>query len=606
MVKLVGVARRRYHPLVEFRRSRLWGVRGVDHGEGAYSARRTAAALHAPGRFSFASFAKKQSSILLLLFAAAACGSAPDVKTQAPPQTGKVREGTPKEVDIAAARAKGLKRSFEWEEWSQASFERARRERKYILLGGAAEWCHWCHVMDDTTYTDPEVGRILRERFVAIRVDIDARPDIAERYADWGWPATILFSPDAEEIGKYRGYLAAQELVTILSGIERAHVDAVNAAGGSWNDPGRRVPPVEALGWIGARTALDMDEYFDRTEGGWGVRQKAPLGSNISFELVRHAHGDPAALKRAVFSLEKQRALIDPIWGGIYQYSAGATWADPHYEKLMSYQAENIEAYARAFAATKNQAFLADARALERYLATFLRNNEGAFLVSQDADVGGHDKSQPFVDGAIYYGLDDAGRRALGIPRVDPSVYGLENGLAIAALSALHEASPDPSVLDHARKAADLLLRTHVTSDGAVRRPGKVESVRFLADSAAFGRGLARLAEVTGESAYKDAALRISKAMLGDFSDGELGALWASTPDPAAAGVFARREKPFTHNVMAARFLSTLAKITGDKAHAERARRILAAISSPRSLSDRGRMVGEYLLALDESGAFVW
>jgi hypothetical protein len=549
----------------------------------------------------------KRSSILLLL-AAAACSGAPDAKTPEPtsPQHGKVREGTPKEVDIAAARARGLKRSFEWEEWSPASFERARRERKYILLGGAAEWCHWCHVMDDTTYVDPEVGRILRERFVAIRVDIDARPDIAERYGDWGWPATILFSPDAEEIGKYRGYLAPPELIGILRGIERAHVEAVNAAGGSWNDPGKRVPPVEALGWIGARIALDMDEYFDRNEGGWGMRQKAPLGSNVSFELVRHAHGDPLALKRAVFSLEKQRALIDPIWGGIYQYSAGSTWADPHYEKLMSYQAENIEAYAKAFAVTKTQALLADAQRLERYLATFLRNDEGGFMVSQDADVGSHDKTKPFVDGHVYYGLDDAGRRALGMPRVDPNIYGLENGLAIAALCSLYEASPDPAVLDRARKAADLLLRTHVTPEGAVRRPGKAEAVRFLADAASFGRGLARLAQVTGDSTYKEAAGRVAKAMLSDFSDGDLGALWASTPDPAAAGVFARREKPFPHNVMAARFLGALAKITGDKTHADRARSVLAAISSPRSLADRGRMVGEYLLALDEVGAFVW
>jgi uncharacterized protein YyaL (SSP411 family) len=548
----------------------------------------------------------KRSSILLLLLAA--CSGSPDPKTPDPsgPQKGMVREGTPEEVNIAAARAKGLKRTFEWEEWSQASFERARRERKYILLDGAAEWCHWCHVMDDTTYVDPEVGRILRERFVAIRVDIDARPDIAERYGEWGWPATILFSPDAEEIGKYRGYLAPQELVTILRGVERAHVEAVNAAGGQWNDPGKRVPPVEALGWIGARIAIDMDDYFDKDEGGWGMRQKAPLGSNISFELVRHAHGDPLALKRAVFSLEKQRALIDPIWGGIYQYSAGSTWTDPHYEKLMSFQAENIEAYARGFLATKDQALLADAQRLERYLATFLRNPEGGFMVSQDADVGSHDKTKPFVDGAIYYRLDDAGRRALGIPRVDPNIYGLENGLAIAALCALHEASPDPAVLDRARKAADLLLRTHVTPDGAVRRPGKVEGVRFLADSAALGRGLARLAQVTGEPAYKEAALRVSKAMLGDFGDGDLGALWASTPDPAAAGVFARREKPFPHNVMAARFLATLAKVTGDKTHADRARRLLAAISSPRSLAERGRMVGEYLLALDETGVFVW
>jgi uncharacterized protein YyaL (SSP411 family) len=501
----------------------------------------------------------------------------------------------------------GAQRAFAWATWAPETFERARKENKFILLDGAAEWCHWCHVMDDTTYVDPEVGRVLRERFVAIRVDIDARPDIAERYGDWGWPATILFSPDAEEIGKYRGYLAPAELLEILTTIERAHVEAVNQSGLTWNDPANKIPPVEALGWIGARVAIDMDDYFDTKEGGWGQRQKSPLGSNISFELLRHTHGDPNALKRAVLSLEKQRALIDPIWGGIYQYSAGSTWADPHYEKLMAYQAENIEAYARAYVITKDAKMLEDARRLDRYLSTFLVNEEGGFLVSQDADVGSHDKSKPFVDGAVYYKLDDARRRALGIPRIDANVYGHENGQAIAALCALFEASRDSGVIGRARRAADLLIRTHLSLEGGVRRPGKGDAaVRYLADAASFGRGLSRLAEVTGEDVYRQAAIRVARAMIKDFEDGATGAFWAHTPDPAAAGVFARREKPFIHNVMAARFLGVLAKVSDDPSWRDRGRRTLAAISSPRSLAERGRMVGDYLLALDDVGSFVW
>jgi hypothetical protein len=541
------------------------------------------------------------------ILALAACTTPP---AQAPdtPATGRgmVRKGTPIEVNIAAARARGLTQAFQWEEWSAAAFEKARREKRYILLDGAAEWCHWCHVMDETTYVDPEVGRILRERFVTIRVDVDARPDIAERYGDWGWPATIIFTPEAEEIGKYRGYLAPAELIEILRTIEKAAAEASQAQGGTFRDPGDRVPPVEALDWVGARVALDMDDYYDPKEGGWGWRQKAPLGANAEFELVRYAHGDKMALKRAVLTLQKQRALIDPIWGGIYQYSAGSAWTDPHYEKLMAFQTSNLEAYARAYEATKIPAMLADAQSIEKYLSTFLMNKEGAFLVSQDADVGAHDAKKQFVDGDVYYRLDDAGRRALGIPRVDENVYGLENGLAIAALVTLYEVARDPAVLMRARRAADLLLRTHVTPEGAVRRPGKSSGdVRFLADAASFGRALARLAAVTGEAAYKEAAERIATTMVKDLLDSATGAFFSHTPDPAAAGVFTRRDHPFPYNVLAARFFGSLSRIAGESWR-DQGRKTLAAISSPRSLDGKGRMVGEYLLALDEVGAFAW
>src|SRR5262245_36050344 len=106
---------------------------------------------------------------------------------------------TPASEDIALARTRKLQRRFEWLPWNAASFARARAEGRFILVDGAAEWCHWCHVMDETTYTDPEVGGLIAARFLAIRVDIDERPDFAERYADYGWPATILLGPDGAE-----------------------------------------------------------------------------------------------------------------------------------------------------------------------------------------------------------------------------------------------------------------------------------------------------------------------------------------------------------------------------------------------------------------------
>ena len=59
-----------------------------------------------------------------------------------------------------------------------AAFQRAARENKLVLLDGAAEWCHWCHVMAAVTYHDPRVKSALEKSFVVTRVDIDERPDI--------------------------------------------------------------------------------------------------------------------------------------------------------------------------------------------------------------------------------------------------------------------------------------------------------------------------------------------------------------------------------------------------------------------------------------------
>jgi uncharacterized protein YyaL (SSP411 family) len=507
----------------------------------------------------------------------------------------------PDTVNIAKARERGCKQRFQWVAWSNENFALAKRERRFILLDCAAEWCHWCHVMDETTYLDPDVGRILSNRFVAIRVDIDARPDLAERYGAWGWPATVIYSPDAEELGKFRGYLAPDELKATLADIERANPkDSKRTA----IDPGA---PVDALEWIGVRVTRDMDEWYDPDEGSWGRRQKAPIGANIEFELRRAAHGDTTALRRAVFSLEKQRALIDPVWGGIYQYSAASNWNEPHFEKLMTYQAANLEAAARGYLATSNETFLADARKIDSYLEGFFTSSNGTFFATQDADLNAHEKDKPFVDGHTYYALDDAARRKLGFPRIDTHVYARENGLAIAALCTLYEATHDDAVLKRARRAADVVFTSHVTDDGSVRHDADRKSDPFyLADAAAFGWGLVRLAAVTGDARYRDAARRVALAAVKNFEDAKTGGYFEHTPDENAAGVFTRRQQPFVHNVTCARFFAGLAKLTDDTAWRTRAARILAAVATPRTLDDQGRMVGEYLLALDDAGAYSW
>ena len=517
---------------------------------------------------------------------------------------GMVRPGTPPQVDIVRARERGLTQSFQWEEWGPEAFARAKREGRYLLIDGAAEWCHWCHVMDETTYRDPEVGRLLRERFVAIRVDVDARPDLAERWEDYGWPATILLNPEAEEVGKYRGYLPPERFLALLRRVEVLARESQGAPASLRVDP----PATPAmLPWVSASALQRMDDLYDSREGSWGAFQKTPIAENLELEVRRAARGDATARSRVVFTLAKQRPIHDPVWGGVYQYSGARHWNEQHYEKLMTLQAPNLEAYARAWALTQDAAVLTQARAIARYMETFLGAPDGTFYTNQDADVGAHDRSIPFVDGHLYYGLDDAGRRAHGIPWVDTHVYSRENGLAIAALLVLHEVTGDAELLARARKAADALLSTHVRDEGKVWREATHRSgARFLGDAAALGRALALLAQRTGEAPYREAALRVGERLLKDFAAPEGGALFEATPDSDAVGVFARRERPFSQNVAAARFLAALHALTGDGTWQERGREVLAGISTANGIASQGRMIGEYLLAADELGVIPW
>ncbi|HZD42952.1 MAG TPA: thioredoxin domain-containing protein, partial [Methanomicrobiales archaeon] len=92
----------------------------------------------------------------------------------------------------------------DWYPWGDEAFERARKEDRPIFLSIGYSTCHWCHVMAEESFEDPEVAKLLSDTFVCIKVDREERPDIDQVYmavaqtmtGRGGWPLTILMTPD--------------------------------------------------------------------------------------------------------------------------------------------------------------------------------------------------------------------------------------------------------------------------------------------------------------------------------------------------------------------------------------------------------------------------
>ena len=510
---------------------------------------------------------------------------------------GEMVEGAPRE-------------ELAWATLSPETFARAKAERKYIVLDGSAEWCHWCHVMEATTYHDPEIRKILEKHFIAVKVDVDSRPDIEERYGDYGWPATVMFSPDATELGKYRGYINPEKFKGILEEIVASGLAERKA-----DDKAK--PPVKAsraalveehLLWIQREIDVQLDDYYDEDQGSWGRQQKAPLGWNNAWTLRKAAAGDEKAKAQALFTLDQQSKLIDPVWGGIYQYSAARDWDSPHFEKLMTFQAPALDNYAAAYQLTKDGKHLARAKAMLGFLDRFMKSPEGGFYTTQDADLNAHDRSKPFVDGHVYYALDEKGRLARGVPRIDTHEYGKDNGLAISAYCTMYEVTKEAAVLASAEKAARRILATHATAGGGITHdtvdPDRKAKQLYLSDNASFGLALVRLYEVTKNEDYLKRARAIADFMISDLTDDDSGGMFGSTKDPDAVGVFATRRVPFEDNVVAVRMLSHLSRVVpaaSAKKYVTSLDRLLRATSKPEDIKSRGRMIGDYLLALDES-----
>lgn len=505
----------------------------------------------------------------------------------------------------AAADAGAPRESLPWAEFNAETFARAKAEHRFVLLDGSAEWCHWCHVMEAITYHDPAVRKLIADHFIAAKVDVDSRPDIEERYGVWGWPATILFTADGIEVGKYKGYISPSDFVDALRGVVEPSGSAVDDVAAPASAESTSGLPEEEISWIARVTEIELAEYWDSSQGGWGHGQKVPLYWDNAWTLERAHGGDEGAKDRVLFALKQQLQILDPVWGGIYQYSTDGDWRHPHFEKLTPFQAGALDNYAAAYALTHDPVWLAAAQSVAGFMETFMTSPEGTLYATMDADLNAHEPSRPFMSGHDYYALPDAQRRTLGLPRIDLHEYGSDNGLAIAAFVSLYRATLDAHALAVAKRAAQVISDTHLTDRGAVTHERVRDGARiYLADNVAFGWGLVRLHEATHDPSWLEKARRIADFLVGNLFDEKAGGFWAATPDPNAIGVFAERQKPFEENVLAARFLARLSKQTPTGAYRRFVARTLRTLATPEQIKARGRMLGDFLLALEETEGY--
>src|SRR5271169_5362417 len=103
--------------------------------------------------------------------------------------------------------------AIRWQPWDEGAFALARTLKRPMLIDIGAVWCHWCHVMDQTTYADPKVAALVNDYFVPVKVDTDERPDIdgyyqvaAQNFSVGGWPLTCFATPDGTPL-LIAGYL---------------------------------------------------------------------------------------------------------------------------------------------------------------------------------------------------------------------------------------------------------------------------------------------------------------------------------------------------------------------------------------------------------------
>jgi uncharacterized protein len=311
---------------------------------------------------------------------------------------------------------------IQWHEWGEEAFASAQRENKPILLDIGAVWCHWCHVMDRESYDNPEIAEIINQRFIAVKVDRDERPDIDSRYqvavssisGQGGWPLTAFLTPDGKPFyggtyfppdDQYGRPSFKRVLLSIANAYREKNDDVMEQAkmveaaiSQAESFAGKSAAFSPAVIDVIVKSALDM---FDARNGGFGNAPKFPHSAAIDLLLDQYTRsGDTKLRDVVVTTLEKMAngGVYDQLAGGFHRYSVDERWVVPHFEKMCYDNSELLKNYVHAYQATGSEFFADVARDIIRWMDEWLSDRDhGGFYASQDADYSMDDDGDYFT-----------------------------------------------------------------------------------------------------------------------------------------------------------------------------------------------------------------
>ncbi len=322
--------------------------------------------------------------------------------------------------------------AIDWHPWGTEPFELAQRTGRPILLDIGASWCHWCHVMDEGTYEDPEVARLIAQHFVAVKVDRDEHPEVDQRFqrqvstltGEGGWPLTAFATAEGEVFfgGTYfpptdgHGRPGFRRLLKEVARIwteesERVQQSTAQVRAALGRLAHRHEVAAPPTGAFVERVVSDLRASFDPGYGGWGSAPKFPHPAAIGLLLAhefRSGEGESGTQARETLGAMADGGMYDQLGGGFHRYSVDERWRIPHFEKMGVDNAELLRAYADGVRRFGEARFAAVARGIVRWSDELLGDPAGGWGASQDAD------NAPGDDGGYFTWSKSELQAALG------------------------------------------------------------------------------------------------------------------------------------------------------------------------------------------------
>jgi len=101
----------------------------------------------------------------------------------------------------------------------EKALDKAKSDKKIVMIDFTADWCSWCHKLDKETFSEEKVMKVLKQKTIAIKVDADKNPKLVQKYKVNGFPTTIFIDGEGKEVGRVVGFFPADKYLEKVNSI---------------------------------------------------------------------------------------------------------------------------------------------------------------------------------------------------------------------------------------------------------------------------------------------------------------------------------------------------------------------------------------------------
>lgn len=450
----------------------------------------------------------------------------------------------------------------DWQPWGNDAFDRAQAENKPVLLSISAVWCYWCHVMDETTYSDPDVAKFLNDNYVAVRVDSDQRPDINSRYNVGGWPTTAFLTGHGGIIGGAT-YLPPDQFMAMMGEIQQAYAEDRPRLYEQAREMHHHRRDTAARGAAGPeveealvdQAARVVAGAYDSANGGFGNQPKFPNFPVVQFvSHLARTTGEPFYRTMLEKTLDRMAdsPLNDLEEGGFFRHCAASDWSEPQWEKLLEDNVGLAQVYLDAgFLMDRDDYCRVASRTIDYIMEDLFDGAVPGFHGSQ----GAHSE---------YFSQPLESRREQSRPAVDPSCYTSGNAQAVVLLLDAAWRLERPELGETALQVLGAMDDKAQSGDVGhlFDQSGMYVPAGYLLDWAHLVNAHLSAYAYTNLESYLDRASGLANGMLERFFDQQNGGFFDIEQDDNAVGHMEIREKPLPDNTAAVLALLKLHQVT--------------------------------------------